>query len=300
MDSVVLEKYVEAGRIAARVRDEAHRYVRPGARLLDICEAVENRIRDLGGEPAFPCNISINEIAAHYSPLPGDSATVPRSSVVKLDLGVHIDGYIADTARTIVLDPRYETLAEAARRALERALGVVAAGTGFGEVGRIIEDTIKAMGFKPVRNLTGHSLDRYTIHAGESIPNVHGVLVRGKFREGRAYAIEPFATNGLGFVVNGKTVGIYSLARARAKGLGELDRKVFEEIKKRFRTLPFTPRWLLDLGKPEEIVRSVERLASKKALHRYPVLVEAGGGMVSQFEHTVVVLRDEVIITTKS
>jgi len=300
LDSKVIEKYIEAGRIASRVRDEAHRYVKPGARLLDICEAIENRIRDMGGQPAFPCNISVNEVAAHYSPLPMDNSTIPPGAVVKIDLGVHVDGYIADTARTVVLSPRYEDLAEASRRALDRALEMVSDGVRFRDVGRVIEETIKSMGFKPIRNLTGHSLDRYTIHAGESIPNVYERLVMGRFRAGRAYAIEPFATNGLGFVVNDRYVGIYSLARARVKGVSSFDREVFEAVKNRFRTLPFTPRWLLDLGEPRDVVRSVERLASRKAFHRYPILVEAGGGLVAQFEHTLVVLRDEVIITTKS
>ena len=303
MEEEVLRKYIEAGRIAARVLREAASRIEAGARVLDVCEYAERRIRELGGEPAFPCNLSINEEAAHYSPLIGDEKRIPECAVVKLDIGVHIDGYIADTALTVDLCDRYTRLLEAVREALEKALSRVAAGVPFREIGRVVENTLVAYGYKPIRNLTGHSLGRYLVHAGDTIPNIDEPI-GGSFQAGRAYAIEPFGTDGAGYVREGEAVTIYSLnperPSIRAARLRAEERRLLAEIASRFKTLPFTERWL-DPGKyggVDQLRLRLRRLWRSRMLIAYPVLIEAGGGMVAQFEHTVVVLKDRVIVTT--
>ncbi len=299
-DEEVLKRHVEAGRIAARVRDEAVSRIRPGARLLEICEWVERRIVELGGRPAFPCNISVNDVAAHYTPPPGDESLVPEGSVVKLDVGVHVDGYIADTAVTVSFNPDHDALLEAAREALEAALSVIRPGAKFRDVGRVVEETISRYGFKPIKNLSGHSLGRYLIHAGESIPNTGEPLRFGTFKPGRAYAIEPFATNGAGYVRDARDAYIYAVVKMRAKGLRSFEARLLREAYSRFRTLPFAARWLLDLGGVDAVVAGLGGLVRRRIIHAYPVLVEAAGGLVSQFEHTVFVTDDDVVVTTRS
>ncbi len=301
MNEDVLQKYIEAGRIAATVREEALRLIKPGARLLDICEYVERRIAELGGRPAFPCNISVNEVAAHYTPPIGDESRIPEEAVVKLDLGVHIDGYIADTAATVDTTGKWEKLLEAVREALEHALETVKPGAAFSETSRVIENTIKSHGFMPVANLGGHSLGRYIIHAGESIPNAYEPSLHGAYRVGHAYAIEPFGTNGVGYVDEGELVTIYALLPVRRRGrLDSVARKVLKAINERFKTLPFTERWLADVTASVDALRAaLRRLARSGYLIEYPILVERSRGVVAQFEHTVVLTDDgEAIVTT--
>ncbi len=302
MDEEELKSYIRAGEIAARVRDYAERIAKPGMKILDLAETVERKIVELGGKPAFPCNISINHEAAHRTPIIGDELIIPEDSVVKIDIGVHVNGYIADTAVTVSFNPRYEALLNAVREALERALKVVSAGVRFSEVGRTVENTLKSYGYKPIKNLSGHSLDRYIIHAGESIPNYHELISLSRFKSNRAYAIEPFGTDGRGFVVESDTITIYALWKTgKVKGLTLDEKRVFMNIRERFKTLPFTERWLTDVfnGDVERLRKSLNRLLEKKVIYGYPILVEAGKGMVAQFEHTVLVLDREVIVTTK-
>ncbi len=303
IDEEVLRKYLEAGRIASRVLEEGLRLIKPGVKVLEVCERVEGRIRELGGEPAFPCNLSINEEAAHYSPLIGDEKTIPEDAVVKLDIGVHVDGYIADTAATVDLSGRYEALLEAVREALEEALKRVAPGAPFREIGATVQRVISGHGYKPVRNLTGHSLGRFLVHAGDTIPNVDEPIP-GSFEAGRAYAIEPFGSTGAGYVVEREPVTIYSLnperPSMRAMRLRPEERRLLAEIASRFKTLPFTERWLdpSRYGGVDKLRIRLRRLWRSRALIGYPVLVDAAGGVVAQFEHTVVVLKDRVIVTT--
>lgn len=302
MDEDVVKKYIEAGRIARIVRDEAVKLIEAGRRLIDVCEYVENRTRELGAAPAFPCNISVNEIAAHYSPLAGDESTIPENAVVKLDIGVHVDGYIADTAVTVSLDDKWTPLLEAVEEALSRAIELVKPGVKFAEVGKAIENVITSRGFKPITNLGGHSLARYTIHAGESIPNAYDVLARGRFSVGKAYAIEPFGTNGAGLVYEGELITIHALVRTSLRRrLDPRTRRVLEAIKERFRTLPFSERWLVDVEQDVDVLRkSLRKLARMGYLVQYPVLIEKGRGIVAQFEHTVVITSSgEVIVTTR-
>ncbi len=302
MDEEEVKNYIRAGEIAARVRDFAEKTARPGMKILDLAELVEKKIVELGGKPAFPCNISINQEAAHRTPIIGDELVIPEDSVVKIDLGVHVDGYIADTAVTVSFNPKYEPLLNAVREALDKALKIVSPGIKFSEIGKIIENTLRSHGFKPIKNLSGHSLDRFIIHAGESIPNYYERISFSRFKTNRAYAIEPFGTDGKGFVVESDTITIHALWKTgKVKGLTLDEKKLFNTIRERFKTLPFTERWLQDVFEHdvERLRRTMEKLLSKKIIFGYPILIEAGNGMVAQFEHTILVLDKEVIVTTK-
>ncbi len=298
MDGEELEKYMRAGEIAFEAKKLAEKIVRPGTPILKIAEEIEELIRSRGASPAFPTNISINHVAAHRTPYVGDTEVVPEGAVVKVDIGVHVDGYIADTAITIVLDDKFEPLSEAVRSALLKALKKVRVGARFKDIGFVIEREIKAAGFRPIKNLSGHSLGRYQIHGGEYIPNYRDALAIGRFRSGGAYAIEPFGTNGRGYVVEDRSsIQIFALRSIRGSVSG-FEAEVLDVIRTRFNTLPFCERWLVDLGDIDAVREALKGLVAKKVLTQYPVLVEAGRGMVAQFEETVYVTSSGVYITT--
>ncbi len=300
LPSEAIEKLVAAGRIAREVREEAVRVAEPGMSVLELAERVENRIRELGGEPAFPVNISINDVAAHYTPILGDTLTIPDNSVVKIDIGVHIDGYIADTAATVAFNDKYSELLEASREALENALCVIRPGIAAWEIGFVIEETIRKHGFKPIYNLTGHSIDRYMIHSGKSIPNYTDRSMDWVLSDG-VYAVEPFATTGTGFVRETSLVTIFALRTGRPRArLSSIERRVINDLWRTRRGLPFAERWLRKYSRSIDGVRTIiGSLLRHGALITYPVLIEAPGAMIAQFEHTFVISGDKVIVTTK-
>ena len=194
IDIVQAEQYIKAGKIAAEVREMVRVKDWIGKTVFEICEEVENEIKKRGAKCAFPVNASINEIAAHYTAEPNDPITIKDTDLVKIDLGAQIDGYIADTAVTVCYDAQFDGLVQAAEEALGNAMSMIKTGVKASDIGRTIETTIKKMGFKPIANLSGHSLDQYTIHAGKSIPNIWSI---GGFSlsENSAYACEPICDN---------------------------------------------------------------------------------------------------------
>lgn len=284
--------YLEAARVAMSVRQFAEDYVKPDLKLLDIAEKIEAEITEQGAAPAFPCNLSLNEEAAHDTPLIGDERVLKESDVLKVDFGVHVEGHIVDQAFTVNYDNNHAKLVQAAEKALQDALSVMRAGKSTRDVGQAIHDAISSRGFKPVENLCGHSLAPYIIHAGISVPNVpRGDYV---FQEGDVFAIEPFATNGAGRVTDGNLDEIFSLVQDKPVRLPQ-SRKALEFIAEKYQTLPFARRNLLKaLGSKASVELAVRDLARQGILHTYPVLVEVNKGMVAQAETTVIVEKDSV------
>ena len=187
----VIESYMKAGRIAGEIRKQVRTLVREGLPVMDLCNKVEEKIIEKGGKPAFPCNVCINEVAAHYSSPIGDERTIPAGALVKVDLGVHIDGYIADTATTVSLNPMFDAMVRGVEEALNRAIETIRPKVRNGDVGGAIEGVIESYGFRPIRNLSGHQMTRFVLHTGKSIPNVQ-VLGFERISEDEVYAVEPF------------------------------------------------------------------------------------------------------------
>jgi methionyl aminopeptidase len=278
MNNIIYECYLEAGKIAAKVRTETLPRIKEDIPLLEIAEYVEERIKELGAKPAFPCNISINEIASHYTPQ--DNVSVFRKGdVVKLDLGAHIEGYIADTAATVEVGTNnHHLLIHACDAALKNAIGYVKNGVETSHIGKIIEDTIKERGFIPIKDLTGHNLERYDLHAGISIPNYKSFFSH-TIKKDNVFAIEPFATYGRGNIKHCKPF-IFAI-NDKCKG------NTADDIRKRFESLPFTPRWIPKLN-----------IKELKGAREYFELVESDGKIVAQSEHTVIVTEDGCEIIT--
>lgn len=291
-----IEKWLAAGEAVREALSRALDIVREGVSLLELAEELEGEILKKGAQLAFPANISVNEVAAHYSPGVGDRTVIPERGVVKIDLGAHIDGCIADAALTIALDPQHEPLVETAMQALRAALGALKPGVDLCEIGWVVEATVRARGFKPISNLSGHSMQRYALHAGKHVPNVRSEPC-GKASPNEAYAIEPFVTNGVGFVVEEKGGTIFRLVSTKSLSEPSLD-QLLRAIWSRYRSLPFSERWIYaELG--ESGLRGLARLVELRRVYRYPVLVEAGRGLVAQFEDTIVIQRGKSINTTR-
>ena len=286
---MIHENYVRAGKIAASVREEARRKYHVGSTLFEICDRIEKRIRDLSGQPAFPVNVSLNEIAAHYTAEPNDNTVVKEGDVLKIDIGVHLDGFIADTAVTVCYNPSLEPLRRSAEAALAEAVRLSRGGTKSGDIGRAIETIITKSGFRPIQNLSGHSLQQYTVHAGKSIPNIRTLGSSFPLVPNEAYAIEPFATtkDGLGIVYEGKIKNIFAISSRKPSKEPGAD-ALLEQIWNRYRTLPFALRWLLDLYTESEARNLVGILVKRRNLHSYPILVEGQGKPVVQAEHTII------------
>ena len=293
-----IEDYVKAGKIAGEVRENVRKKDWIGKTVAEICEYAESEIIKHGAKCAFPVNTSLNEIAAHYTAEPNDTKTVSDSDLIKIDLGAQINGYIADTAVTVNYNQEYDSLVQAAENALEAAMSMIKSGVKSKDVGRKIQNTIMDMGFKPIANLSGHSLDQYTIHAGKTVPNMWSIG-SFDFSEEEAYACEPFVTakNGLGFVRNGKIKNIFALASRKRTKDDEAD-KVQEYIWNNFNMLPFALRWLLNEWEEKEARRLLDILIKKKVVKAYAILVEASGKTVAQAEHTFIPNQTGVTVTT--
>lgn len=289
------QKIIKAGKIASEVREYAKKIVKKNASLLEIAEKVEAKIIEIGGKPAFPVNTSINEVAAHYTPSHNDESKA--HGLIKIDFGVSIDGWCSDNSISIDLEnsPKNKKLIESAQKALKNAIKKIEMGISVNEIGRTIQQTIESEGFSPIINLSGHKIDHYDLHAGITIPNVEDKSTE-KIDEG-LYAIEPFATNGSGKVRDGKPSGIYMLINSKTPR-NNVAREILKYIEKEYQTLPFCSRWLVKkFG--SSVLFSLKQLEDNGNLHHFRQLVESGGGIVAQAEHTVLIDKKEKIVTTE-
>ncbi|MHA2433388.1 MAG: type II methionyl aminopeptidase [Candidatus Thorarchaeota archaeon] len=287
--------FIKAGRLASRVLKETAEQVRPGVKVLKVCTFAEKKTLEYGGGIAFPCNVSINEEAAHYTSPHGDTRTFPDKGLVKVDVGTHINGHIADTAVTIDLDGSLERFIAAARAGLDAAIEVVRPGIQVGEVGAAIEQAIKKHGLRPIHQLSGHQMKQWNLHAGNNVPNVR-TRRSPKMKLGETYAVEPFATDGNGTIKSGSNSYIFSNVMSNKKKLDSLTSQVRKAARQKFGTLPWASRWL-DSSKVN-VTAALNALLRAEAIRDYPVLLEGKGGMVSQFEHSFFVAEDGPIVTT--
>ncbi len=295
MNQSEIEKLIKSGSIAKQVVEYAKSFIKPSMKLLEIAERIEEKIYELGGKPAFPVNLSKNNIAAHSTPVTND--TEIAEGLLKVDIGIHIDGYIADTALSLDLEDNEENkkLIEAAETALQKALDVINQTSTLGEIGKIIESTIKSFNLSPIHNLSGHSIEKYNLHAGITIPNFD-TKQNKKLLPG-IYAIEPFSTNGLGSVKEGRLSGIYMLKKS-GQVRDKNSREILSFIESEYKSLPFCTRWIEKKFGSRSIL-ALKRIEEAGLLHNYPLLTEISNGKVAQAEHTVILTENEKIITTK-
>lgn len=304
--------YQKAGKIVKEVREMAVDEVHEGMKVLTLVSLIESEIKKRGGLPAFPCNISINEVTAHYTSPSGDKSILKEGDLVKIDLGAHVEGYIADSATSVMIgsgegpfrsgDKTYtpekqSKMIETANNALEVAISNVRPGCQLGKIGTAVEEYINSQGFVPVANLTGHSMIRWNLHSGLSIPNVKESNPQ-ELEEGDVLAIEPFVTDGVGMVGDMNDTFIFRFLRDRPLRLNDA-RKLLEIIKKDYKNLPFAQRWLEETTNIRKVNLAMRQLISSRAIYPYHVLREKSGARVAQAEHTVIVESDGCMITTE-
>ena len=294
MDADVRAALLEAGRVSKEAKERAAELVADGVFLLDVAEDVEGLMRKRGLRPSFPTCISIDNIAAHYSPTHDDTLRFRRGNVVKLDLGAQKDGWVADTAVTVEVGSRnWSRLIQASELALQTAIEAVRPGVETRLLGEGIRRAIEANGYKPIRNLTGHTIERYVLHAGKSVPNIpHG---HDTLEEGETVAIEPFSSSGAGEVDGRRTGNIYRVLRTKPVKDAALN-EFLGQLASEFKSLPFAERWAYALNpKAPALLNQLLRIGS---VMTYPALLDVGSGIVAQTEHTMIVTANGADVTT--
>ena len=296
MDAHALECYRKAGKIAAQCREWARQAIQPGVEVRWVLETIESMIRERGGEPGFPAQSSRNHVAAHYCSPPMDDMRYQDGDCTKVDLGVHVDGYVADTACTVDLsaDKRWTPLIKSSADALAAAIASIEDGVPVSELGGAIERTIMAAGYNPVRNLTGHGLGRWKVHTPPQIPN-YPETGGGRLKAGMVFAIEPFASTGRGYITERGKAEVFMMVRPPLKAKG-LDRDILRDIES-WRGLPVARRYF-GARDPELVDDTLSKLARQGCLMRYPPLVEEDGVMVAQTEHSIYLGEGGVEILT--
>lgn len=304
----MIDSYIQAGKIVSKIRSDASEMIEEGCLVLDLVEYVESEILKQGAGIAFPCNVSLNEIAAHYTSPENDKTVIHAGDLVKLDLGAEIDGCIADSAVTIIaggnIDERFtqdeinlhEEIVEASAAGLDAAIATVRAGAELGKIGAAVNEAISEYNLNPIFNLTGHSLEQYNLHAGISIPNYdnHDPY---KLEEGQAIAIEPFATNGAGIVNDAPGHYIFSYIANKPFRM-KTTQKVLNHIKNNNQYLPFSGRWITEKFGERRGNIALKQLSEAMAIYPYAPLREKKDCFVSQKEHTVIVEKEGCTVTT--
>lgn len=294
MNQKQIENSLEAGKIASQIREYAKAIIKKDMLLIEIAEKIELKIEELGGKPAFPTNLSINEVAAHYTPAYNDET--PAKGLLKVDFGVHINGWISDTAFSIDLENNEENkkLINSTDEALKNACNIAKKGALTSEIGKKVQETIESYGFSPIVNLSGHSMEKYDLHSGIFIPNIDDKR-NVKMTEG-LYAIEPFATSGNGKIYDGKPSGIYIINQVK-NVRSPAAREILDFIVEEYKTLPFCSRWLVKKFSTKALF-ALRELENSGIITQFNQLIEVNHKPVSQSEHTVLITKEKTQITT--
>ncbi len=284
------ESFKQAGVIHKQVVKFIKPKIKVGTKLLDICEQTERKLIELGGEIGFPTNVCINEVAAHYTSPPNDESVVKEGDIVKIDIGVSVEGYVADGAFTVSFnqDPVTENLITAVETAVLKGLSIIKTGVKTVEVGKVTAKIIRGFGYSPIKDLHGHSLEKWQLHGFKEIPNV-GISSGDVFEEGDVFALECFASTGLGNIHNGSICNIYEydLNTERVPIRGKITRRVIGWIAKNKKTLPFSTRELLKEFRTGKF--AINELTTVGKLHKHYEIREQKGTYVSQYEKTFIV-----------
>ncbi|KAG6143752.1 hypothetical protein E4U28_002219 [Claviceps purpurea] len=310
LQSEFLSDYREAAEIHRQVRQYAKKTIRPGQTLTEIAETIENGVRSLTGHSGltegdalvagmgFPCGLSLNHCAAHYTPNAGNKMVLQQDDVMKVDFGVHVNGRIVDSAFTVAFEPKYDDLLKAVQEATNAGIREAGIDARVGEIGGVIQETMESFEVeidgttypvKSIRNLTGHNILPYSIHGTKAVPIVKSDD-QTKMEEGDVFAIETFGSTGNGYVRDDMEVSHYAknaevqhvdLRLSSAKAL-------LNVINKNFGTLPFCRRYLDRLGQDKYLL-GLNSLVQNGVVEAYPPLCDKKGSYTAQFEHTILI-----------
>nr|BAE38410.1 unnamed protein product [Mus musculus] len=292
----------EAAEAHRQVRKYVMSWIKPGMTMIEICEKLEDCSRKLIKENglnaglAFPTGCSLNNCAAHYTPNAGDTTVLQYDDICKIDFGTHISGRIIDCAFTVTFNPKYDILLTAVKDATNTGIKCAGIDVRLCDVGEAIQEVMesyeveidgKTYQVKPIRNLNGHSIGPYRIHAGKTVPIVKGGEAT-RMEEGEVYAIETFGSTGKGVVhddmecshyMKNFDVGHVPIRLPRTKHL-------LNVINENFGTLAFCRRWLDRLGESKYLM-ALKNLCDLGIVDPYPPLCDIKGSYTAQFEHTI-------------
>lgn len=291
-----MDDWISAGKTASEIREFGLGLIKTGSSLYEITEKIEDKIKDMGAECAFPPQLSPNATAAHYY-AESEDIIVKEDDIIKLDLGIHVNGAIADTASSVCPSGKYDKLIQASRNALNRAIDIITPGLEIREIGKVIEKEITDMGYNPVRNLSGHGLGVFIIHCPPTIPNFDN-KDSTKLKEGDIFAIEPFATEGFGTVTEKGSANLFSMIDSKPIR-NPISSKLLKNIKRSYNTLPFAAKWVKEVFGETKANYALNDLINSGILRGYPPLVEVQKGLVSQAEHSLYVDENSAIVLTK-
>ena len=299
-DVLSLRKGAECHR---QIRKYAQRFIKPGMKMIDICIELEKMLKfitnahgiDVG--QSFPTGCSLNDVAAHYTPNTGDETVLKADDVCKLDFGTHVNGFVIDCAFTIAFNPIYDNLLKASKEGTDTGLKLAGIDARLGEIGAGIQEVIesyeveikgKTHKIKAIKNLCGHTVGQYKVHAGKSVP----IVKRDdntKMEEGEMYAIETFASTGKGQVFDNGECSHYMMEEYATgdKLRNEKAKALFNHINKNYSTLAWCRRWL-DEGGFKNHSLALRQLIDHQIVTPYPPLCDVEGSYVSQFEHTFI------------
>jgi methionyl aminopeptidase len=297
VDRAALWSLREAGRVAAAARAKGAALIRPGAGVREVCEAVEHEILRRGARTAFPTQSSRNDVAAHHCPGPDDDTPYAEGDLAKLDIGVHVNGWVVDTALTVNVGDRPENgpFVQATRTALAAAVALAGPGVEVRRISAVIEQAIRGFGLRPMQSLCGHGVGRWIVHGPPPIPNSPDETT-ARLEVDTVVAIEPFATDGPGVVAERAPAEVFRLDPRHERADG-LDAEVFAAIRD-LRGLPFARRQLAAFPR-ESVEATLAALRARGLLTSYPPLVESTGRKVAQTEHTLLIRSDGVEVLTR-
>lgn len=276
LNTEFLNDYREAAEIHRQVRQYAQKSIKPGQTLTEIAETIENSVRSLTGHSGltegdamvagmgFPCGLSLNHCAAHYTPNAGNKMVLQQDDVMKVDFGVHVNGRIVDSAFTVAFESKYDNLLKAVKEATNAGIREAGIDARVGEIGSVIQETMESFEVeidgttypvKSIRNLTGHNILPYSIHGTKAVPIVKS-NDQTKMEEGDVFAIETFGSTGNGYVRDDMEVSHY----AKNADVQHVDlrlssaKTLLNVINKNFGTLPFCRRYLDRLGQDKYLL----------------------------------------------
>ena len=292
---IKLESLNKAGKIAQEIKKFIRPQLKVGTNVFNLINNAEAKIIELGGGWAFPINVSINNIAAHYtSPIKDDELTINEGDIVKIDLGVHVEGYIVDTAFTVSFNDEasLENIIQATEVALEAAKMLAKPKINTRELGKKIESIVKGFKFNPIKELGGHQIERWIVHGKKQLPEM-GNQGGDVMEEGEVFAIEIFASTGEGSVHNTNASYIYELNpyAGRVPLRRKTSKQILGHINKNYKTLPFAERWLAKdfrMG----VVFGLQELIQQGKIQVHYVLAEKKGEFVAQSEETILITED--------
>lgn len=297
MSPETLQLLLKAGKVASQVRREtAAKLQKPRTSFLEAMDYAEDRILKLGGQIAW-AQMGLNDTAAHFCPEEEDTQVSNEGDLIKVDIGVHLDGWIADNAMTVEVgkSTEYKDLIKASQNALKAAIKLVRPGVQLWELGEAQYSEAEALGFTTVKNLCGHTIERYKVHAGISIPTYNN-KDKTEIQEGWQVALEPFVTNGDGLIKEKGKATVFMVEKEK-NARSPYARKILEEMKPR-NGLPFTTRWLTRKYGKGAAALGLRELQQLGIVKSYPPLAEVANGMVAQFEHAMIV-QDKALVYTR-